>query len=292
LRNPLADVVYQMIKGGFLNAVSVGFSPIEWKQTSDKSRPGGIDFSKVELLEISIVPIPALPSALVQARAAGIETRIFADWAANQLTKDSSIISRASLNVISREFRSPPASRGARPFAEAKAANSRSTAGFESLGHYARAVIGASVDNKRIDERLVRAGPSGANEVDPTSGGFLIPDAFSDQLIGSLWEESVIAPLVDRRETAFPENMSLPGVDETNRATAAGRTDCDSASDRIELAVISGCQSLKYSSAASRHTANRTPDKTGICHATVMRIVAARNSFSKRHLGDANPNIT
>jgi HK97 family phage major capsid protein len=104
------------------------------------------------------------------------------------------------------------------PFAEPK---SRSTGGFESLGHYARAVVGASGDNKRIDERLVRAGPSGANEVDPTAGGFLIPDAFSDQLIGGLWDESVIGPLVDKRETDFPENMSLPGVDETSRATGS-----------------------------------------------------------------------
>jgi HK97 family phage prohead protease len=217
--NPMSDAIYQMLRAGFLNAVSVGFSPIAWKQTTDKARPGGIDFSKVELLEVSIVPIPALPTALVQARAAGIETRIFADWAARQLTKeDSSTMSRASLNIIHREFGSPPATRGARPFAEPKA---RSTGGFESLGHFARALIVAGRDRAKIDDRLVRAGPSRANEIDPTSGGFLIPDAFSDLLIGSLWEQSVIGPLVDRRETSRPENMALPGVDETSRATGS-----------------------------------------------------------------------
>jgi HK97 family phage prohead protease len=71
--NPNAESVYQMVKGGYLNAVSVGFSPVEWSLSKDKSRPQGVDFKKQELLEISIVPIPANPSALVQARAAGID---------------------------------------------------------------------------------------------------------------------------------------------------------------------------------------------------------------------------
>ena len=71
--NPAAEVVYQMVKGGFLKTVSVGFAPIEWEPTKDKSRPGGIDFKRQELLEISVVPIPANPNALHQAKAAGIE---------------------------------------------------------------------------------------------------------------------------------------------------------------------------------------------------------------------------
>jgi HK97 family phage prohead protease len=71
--NPKAEIVFQMYKGGFLNAVSVGFAPLEWQLSKDKSRPQGIDFKKQELLEISCVPIPALPTALVQARAAGID---------------------------------------------------------------------------------------------------------------------------------------------------------------------------------------------------------------------------
>jgi HK97 family phage prohead protease len=71
--NPNAEAVFQMVKGGYLNAVSVGFAPIEWSLAKDKNRPQGVDFKKQELLEISVVPIPANPSALVQARAAGID---------------------------------------------------------------------------------------------------------------------------------------------------------------------------------------------------------------------------
>lgn len=227
--NPMADTVYKMLLAGFLNAVSVGFLPLEWEQTKDKSRPGGIDFKSQELVEASVVPVPANPNALLQAKAAGIDVRPFADWATRELQKEQPIMSRASLNVISREFGSPPATtleqrrETARRYAEASppSPKSRSNGGFESLGHYARAVISAAGDNVKPDERLVRAGPSGANEGDPTAGGFLIPDAFSDKLIGSLWEQSVIGPLVDKRETDFPENMSLPGVDETSRATGS-----------------------------------------------------------------------
>lgn len=71
--NPAAEAVYQMVKGGYLNAVSVGFMPLDWALAKDKSRQGGIDFKKQELMEISIVPIPANANALVQARAAGID---------------------------------------------------------------------------------------------------------------------------------------------------------------------------------------------------------------------------
>ena len=71
--NPKADAVYQMIKSGFLKTVSVGFAPIDWEPTKDKARPGGVDFKTQELLEISVVPIPANPNAVHMAKAAGID---------------------------------------------------------------------------------------------------------------------------------------------------------------------------------------------------------------------------
>jgi HK97 family phage prohead protease len=71
--NPNAEAVFQMVKAGFLRTVSVGFQPIEWVASKDRARPGGIDFKKQELVEISIVPVPANANALVQAKAAGID---------------------------------------------------------------------------------------------------------------------------------------------------------------------------------------------------------------------------
>lgn len=69
--NPFADSVYKMVKAGFVNASSVGFrptAPIEWIK-EDGKETGGMRFVGQELLELSVVTVPALPTALVQARA-------------------------------------------------------------------------------------------------------------------------------------------------------------------------------------------------------------------------------
>lgn len=71
--NPTAETVYQMVKGGFLTACSVGFAPVEWSLSKEKGRQGGIDFKRQELLEISVVPVPANPNAIALAKAAGID---------------------------------------------------------------------------------------------------------------------------------------------------------------------------------------------------------------------------
>src|SRR5574341_1089014 len=60
---PLAETVLQMLKRRYLNAASVGFLPYEWTRSEDDARKPrqGVDFSKQELLEYSIVPCPATP---------------------------------------------------------------------------------------------------------------------------------------------------------------------------------------------------------------------------------------
>lgn len=62
--HPFADTVYELLKGGFLSAASVGFKPIE--QTKAMDRDKGYNYARQELLEFSVVPIPANPEALVQ----------------------------------------------------------------------------------------------------------------------------------------------------------------------------------------------------------------------------------
>ena len=68
--NPLARIAYSMYRSGFLNAVSVGFIPLEWENgnghTSFERR-----YLKQELLETSAVAIPANPNALECAIKAG-----------------------------------------------------------------------------------------------------------------------------------------------------------------------------------------------------------------------------
>jgi phage head maturation protease len=82
--NPFAETIFQMCAGGWLNACSVGFRPTSWQLSKDPDRPGGIDFISQQLLECSIVPVPALQSALIEGRAKGINVAPLASWAAKQ----------------------------------------------------------------------------------------------------------------------------------------------------------------------------------------------------------------
>lgn len=62
-----AAQVFGMFKDGFLNAFSVGFAPQKWENGDGTTTPWRT-FTEVELLEISAVPVPANPNALVTAR--------------------------------------------------------------------------------------------------------------------------------------------------------------------------------------------------------------------------------
>ncbi len=65
-----ADTIYQLASRGFIKATSVGFMPLETMDLDKKAREDmglgryGQVFTKSELMEISIVSVPANPSAL------------------------------------------------------------------------------------------------------------------------------------------------------------------------------------------------------------------------------------
>jgi HK97 family phage prohead protease len=67
-----AETVFQLVKGGFIKAGSVGFIPIDYEFSKDKNRPNGIDFKQQELIEFSICSVPANVNALAEARAKGL----------------------------------------------------------------------------------------------------------------------------------------------------------------------------------------------------------------------------
>lgn len=62
--NPVAKIAYGLYRGGFLNAVSVGFIPIRWEMGSQDAGYRR-KYIEQELLELSAVSIPANPNALV-----------------------------------------------------------------------------------------------------------------------------------------------------------------------------------------------------------------------------------
>jgi HK97 family phage prohead protease len=68
------DEVGRLVDGGYLNAVSVGFRPRKYEYLKDDKgeETGGVRFTHQELLECSVVPVPANPNALIQARALNI----------------------------------------------------------------------------------------------------------------------------------------------------------------------------------------------------------------------------
>jgi len=72
--NPMAKVAYGLYKGGFLNAVSVGFIPLSW-ENGTKEEGYRRKYLEQELVEVSAVSIPANPNALTLAIKAGaVET--------------------------------------------------------------------------------------------------------------------------------------------------------------------------------------------------------------------------
>lgn len=72
--NPLADTVYKLLLGGFLNSVSVGF-----RSTRREYTDTGVAYKAQELLEFSVVSIPSNPDALALARGKQIDLSPLAD---------------------------------------------------------------------------------------------------------------------------------------------------------------------------------------------------------------------
>lgn len=69
--NPFAKTIYDLIAGKFLNAVSIGFIPLEMD---------GNTYTKSEMVEFSIVPVPANANALITARSLGIDTSLISTY--------------------------------------------------------------------------------------------------------------------------------------------------------------------------------------------------------------------
>jgi HK97 family phage prohead protease len=67
----LAEGVYRAVCDNYIRTTSIGFLPLEFTRTDDVTRgagtfDGGVDFTKIDLFELSIVSVPSNPYALVQ----------------------------------------------------------------------------------------------------------------------------------------------------------------------------------------------------------------------------------
>lgn len=73
----LGALVGRMVRAGYLNAASIGFRPT--KSAWDEDRRG-YDFIECDLLEWSVVGVPANPECLVEARSAGLDLGPMRSW--------------------------------------------------------------------------------------------------------------------------------------------------------------------------------------------------------------------
>lgn len=73
----LGALVGRMVRAGYLNAASIGFRPT--KSAWDEDRRG-YDFIECDLLEWSVVGVPANPECLVEARSAGLDLAPMRSW--------------------------------------------------------------------------------------------------------------------------------------------------------------------------------------------------------------------
>lgn len=81
MENPMGALAFKMAKGGFIRSQSVGFIPIEWVN-GGKDEPCRT-YKKAELLEVSLVVVPANPGATIGAalKSGAIERRDLAGLA-------------------------------------------------------------------------------------------------------------------------------------------------------------------------------------------------------------------
>jgi HK97 family phage prohead protease len=106
-----ADLVFKLIASDFLRGGSVGFLPLQWEWADDPKRPHGINFLQQELLEFSITPTPALPTALIEARSSAfrIDTRPMQRWCERTLDTGGKVtLSRNELNRLREAAKEPP----------------------------------------------------------------------------------------------------------------------------------------------------------------------------------------
>lgn len=86
--NPKAALVFNQVKAGTLKTVSVGFV----NHDEDTNKDGIPVLKNNELLEISIVPIPANPRAVALSLKEGTLSRKDAKWLLDSMTKESALL--------------------------------------------------------------------------------------------------------------------------------------------------------------------------------------------------------
>ena len=110
--NPMGYLVWKLIQFGALKSASVGFLPLEFEESEERVNPrgwAGIDFKFTELLEWSVVPVPANPEALVEAKSKGLDMGPMESWLEEVLDeqKDLVVVGRDILQANWQALKKP-----------------------------------------------------------------------------------------------------------------------------------------------------------------------------------------
>lgn len=92
---PFAKTVYELVRGGFIRAVSVGFIPLEME---------GNVYSKSEMLEFSVVPVPANPEALIFAKQLGLDMTKILEYSGDNMLKLKDVLAKAEKDITSLSY--------------------------------------------------------------------------------------------------------------------------------------------------------------------------------------------
>lgn len=152
--NPMAEQVFQMLKAGFLKGASVGFRPLTFNYNEER---GGIDFEEQELLEFSVVPVPANAQALMAAGLDGVDTEVMRGWAEKTLDalNDASVskgIAPSNVSTVAAPMDTPWKRPGLGDFVDESWEDLTNRQKRKITGHYAWAT--AAVPEKFVDMKL------------------------------------------------------------------------------------------------------------------------------------------
>lgn len=89
-KHDFAKDVKDLVDAKILRAVSVGFAPKKYEEAKDRDDGDSwfppLNFLEQELLELSVVPVPANPNALIDAKGKGLNLDLILHWAEKTLS--------------------------------------------------------------------------------------------------------------------------------------------------------------------------------------------------------------
>lgn len=156
--NPRAEQAFQLVRNGFLNAVSIGFVPKKW-QDEEENDVMVRTFNEVELYEVSLVPIPSNPEAVALARGMFGSERLDLDQAAavDTFLRAGKVLSRANadkLRQAARLLNEVIAAAGEEAGGQDEQRNSAPPAPAADPGADPAAAIGAAIAEWRLHNAI------------------------------------------------------------------------------------------------------------------------------------------